>query len=81
MAKRDTLGDNILPKFYPYFKAHLDSYDFSNILELSSNLSETVKQDNIRSTPIAVRGKPRLHFVLSNKVMKENRIIQFLFCF
>lgn len=73
VGKRDTLGDNILPRFYSYFKCHLDSYKFPDILELTSNLIETVKQDNVRSTPIAIRGKPRLYFVLSNKVSSLNK--------
>lgn len=68
VGKRDTLGDNILPKFYPYFKSHIESYDLQAILELTTNLMEVIKQDNVRSTPIAIRAKPRLHFILTNKV-------------
>lgn len=73
VGKRDTLGDNILPKFYPYFKNHIESYSFTDISDLSSNLTEIIKQDNVRSTPIAIRGKPRLHFILSNKVGRVNK--------
>lgn len=68
VGKRDTLGDNILPKFYPYFKNHIESYELSDILEVTANFTEIIKQDNVRSTPIAIRGKPRLHFILTNKV-------------
>lgn len=68
VGRKDTMGDNILPKFYPYFKNHIESYLLTEILELTANLTEIIKQDNIRSTPIAIRGKPRLHFILINKV-------------
>lgn len=68
VGKRDTMGDNILPRFYLHFKGHVETYTMTDLIELSSILTEAIKQDSVRSTPIAIRGRPRLHFILSNKV-------------
>lgn len=68
VGKRDTLGDNILPRFYPFFKRHVETYELTDLLEVTNNFTEIIKQDNVRSTPISIRGKPRLHFILTNKV-------------
>lgn len=54
-------------RHFRYF-SHIETYEVSDLLELSAELTEVVKQDSVRSTPIAARGKPRLHFILSNKV-------------
>lgn len=68
VGRKDTIGDNILPRFYPYFKNHIENYQLTEIIDLTTNLTEIIKQDNVRSTPISIRGKQRLHFILSNKV-------------
>ncbi|CAG9861797.1 unnamed protein product [Phyllotreta striolata] len=67
VGRRDTAGDNILPKLYPYLKRYTHSTNMSDIIEIVSGLIEVVKPDNPRSTPLSHAGKSPLYFVLLNK--------------
>lgn len=68
VGRRDTVGDNILPQLYPYFKRYVQNCKMSHILDIVSNLVEVVKQEqNSRSTPLSHQGKSPLHFVIGNK--------------
>nr|CAH7719308.1 unnamed protein product [Callosobruchus chinensis] len=65
-GRRDTAGDNILPKLYPSFKRYVSNSSMADMLEMTSGLTEVVKQENSRSTPLSHVGKPPLYFVVSN---------------
>ncbi|XP_060532824.1 protein PAT1 homolog 1 [Cylas formicarius] len=67
IGRRDTAGDNILPKFYPSFKRYVQNCDLSEILHMTSGLVEVVRQENSRSTPLSHVGKAPLYFMLLNK--------------
>ncbi|CAH1118392.1 unnamed protein product [Phaedon cochleariae] len=67
VGRRDTAGDNILPKFFPFLKRFVQTRNMSDILEIVSGLVEVVKQENNRSTPLSHVGKSPLYFVLLNK--------------
>ncbi|CAG9770202.1 unnamed protein product [Ceutorhynchus assimilis] len=66
-GRRDTAGDNILPKLYPYFKRFVQTCTMSEIMDMISGLMEMVKQENSRSTPLSHAGKAPLYFVVLNK--------------
>ncbi|XP_057670129.1 protein PAT1 homolog 1 [Diorhabda carinulata] len=66
-GRRDTAGDNILPKFYPFLKRYIQSSNMSDILDIVTGLVEVVRQENNRSTPLSHVGKSPLYFVLLNK--------------
>lgn len=67
-GRRDQSGDNIFPKFQPFFKTFARNITMSNILDIVTGLVEVIKQENSRSTPLSHQGKPPLYFVLLNKV-------------
>lgn len=67
IGRRDTAGDNILPKLYPYFKRYVQNCTMSDVLEITSGLVEVVRQENNRSTPLSHVGKVPLYFVVLNK--------------
>ncbi|CAH0548821.1 unnamed protein product [Brassicogethes aeneus] len=66
-GRRDTAGDNILPKLHPHFKKYIRNSQMSDILEIVTGLVEVIRQENSRSTPLSHQGKPPLYFVLLNK--------------
>ncbi|GLV36973.1 Protein associated with topo II related - 1 [Carabus blaptoides fortunei] len=67
IGRRDTIGDNILPRFFPHFKRFLVVPDMDQILDIVSGLKEVVKLENSRSTPLGHQSKSPLHFIVSNK--------------
>nr|XP_023024721.1 protein PAT1 homolog 1 [Leptinotarsa decemlineata] len=67
VGRRDTAGDNILPKFYPFFKRFVQTCSISDILDIVTGLVEVVRQENNRSTPLSHVGKSPLYFILMNK--------------
>ncbi|XP_072381677.1 uncharacterized protein [Diabrotica undecimpunctata] len=67
IGRRDTAGDNILPKLYPFLKRYVQSSNMSDVLEIATGLVEVVRQESNRSTPLSHVGKSPLYFVLLNK--------------
>ncbi|XP_050315635.1 protein PAT1 homolog 1 [Anthonomus grandis grandis] len=67
IGRRDTAGDNILPKLYPYFARFVQTCTMSDIIDMISGLMEVVKPENNRSTPLSHVGKAPLYFVVLNK--------------
>ncbi|KAJ8916062.1 hypothetical protein NQ315_010930 [Exocentrus adspersus] len=67
VGRRDTAGDNILPKLFPFFKKYIQSSTMSDVLDIVSGLVEVVRQENSRSTPLSHVGKSPLYFVVLNK--------------
>ncbi|KAL3271461.1 hypothetical protein HHI36_021947 [Cryptolaemus montrouzieri] len=67
IGRRDTAGDNLLPKLYPMFKRYIQSVKMSDILDNIHGLTEVTKLENSRSTPLSHQGKAPLYFVLLNK--------------
>ncbi|XP_019759259.1 protein PAT1 homolog 1 [Dendroctonus ponderosae] len=68
IGRRDTAGDNILPKLYPYFKQYVQTCTMEDIIDLITGLMEEVKLENNRSTPLGHAGKAPLYFVVLNKL-------------
>ncbi|KRT80819.1 hypothetical protein AMK59_6290 [Oryctes borbonicus] len=67
-GRRDTAGDNLLPRLHPFFKRYIQTCKMSDILEIVSNITEVVRQENNnRSTPLSHQGKAPLHFIIGNK--------------
>ncbi|KAJ8956123.1 hypothetical protein NQ318_016578 [Aromia moschata] len=67
VGRRDTAGDNILPKLFPFFKKYIHASSMSDVLDIVTGLVEVVRQENNRSTPLSHVGKSPLYFVLLNK--------------
>lgn len=68
IGRRDTAGDNLLPRLHPFFKRYIQICKMSDILEIATNVTEVVRQENNnRSTPLSHQGKTPLHFIIGNK--------------
>lgn len=80
IGRRDTAGDNILPRFYPYFKRYVQNCTFSDVLDIVAGLVEVVKQENSRSTPLSHVGKAPLYFVILNKFGVSALVVLFMRC-
>ncbi|KAJ8981860.1 hypothetical protein NQ317_008207 [Molorchus minor] len=48
VGRRDTAGDNILPKLFPFFKRYIQSSTMTDVLDIIAGLVEVVKQENNR---------------------------------
>ncbi|KAL1502533.1 hypothetical protein ABEB36_007664 [Hypothenemus hampei] len=68
IGRRDTAGDNLLPKMYPYFKRFVQTCTMTQIYEIVQALTEVIKQENSRSTPLGHSGKAPLYFIVLNKL-------------
>lgn len=69
IGRRDTAGDNLLPRLHPFFKRYIQTCKMADILEIATNITEVVRQENNnRSTPLSHQGKTPLHFIIGNKV-------------
>lgn len=75
IGRRDTAGDNILPKLQPFLKRYVQTSTMSDILDIVTGLVEVVRQENnSRSTPLSHQGKAPLYFVLLNKVTNQQLV-------
>ncbi|GJQ81911.1 putative deadenylation-dependent decapping of nuclear-transcribed mRNA [Trypoxylus dichotomus] len=79
IGRRDTAGDNLLPRLHPFFKRYIQTCKMSDILEIVSNITEVVRhENNNRSTPLSHQGKTPLHFIIGNKLGVSSLVTMFV---